>query len=100
MKITLRVTQQHIDNGVLNDCHKCPVAQAMRGIISPLYEVRVDARRLRIRKGTIQVWNVLPPPQIQTFIINFDNPTDGDDSRDCVEPFKCELDIPQELLKA
>lgn len=65
--ITVKVTQEHIDNGVLRSCRACPVALAL--IDTGYSEVAVSADGLYISDsfGRLEV-----PPTVANFIKAFD----------------------------
>lgn len=95
MKVTLRVTAKHIEDGVKASCQDCPVALAVIDIVRPEFYSHVSARRIRLESidGRI-LWSAISPQPVQRFIRRFD-----DTEELTHEPFECDLDIPKELLR-
>lgn len=81
-KITVKVTQEHIDNGGLRNCRACPVALAL--IDAGYSEVAVSADGLYISDsfGRLEV-----PPAVAKFIKAFDSGYQ-------VWPFEFALEVP------
>lgn len=90
--VTIEVTQHHIDIGMRKKCDQCPIALA----ISPL--LRSDcvpnvSSRFHIRDfWDREVFACYWPDEAAQFISNFD-------TENPVEPFKFQLEIPQQFLR-
>lgn len=95
MKVTLRVTAKHIEDGVRASCQDCPVALALGDLLDKRYGAHVASDRLRIMSDRL-LWSALAPDAVRDFIHRFDYPGD---ERVSHEPFECDLDIPKELLR-
>lgn len=98
MRLTVSVTQDHIDQGAPSEPEYCPVALALFEVL----RVPEGTPALRLSVGSTQVelsrdWpderaaDVELPDEAQAFITDFDD-------TGAVEPFSFELDVPDEVL--
>lgn len=84
---TIEVKQEHIEAGKHEDCIRCPIALAIREVVSPEFWVHVGAGRATIQGEAI--WLSTPA---RMFIKRFDG-------RYKVKPFAFDLDIPGRFLR-
>ncbi len=83
-KMTINVTQKHIDAGSRNRCFSCPVAMAIKEATGE--EWAVDGRAaFRTALGAEGVCQL--PPEAKRFVLLIDH-------LGHVEPFSFELDLP------
>ena len=90
----VKVTEEHIEKGIREDCLNCPVALAIYEMLPYPYSPSVSTRHNRgaavvlSNKDDVN-WNLLIPIEgdvIYDFIMNFDNGY-------YVEPFEFELKV-------
>lgn len=90
IKKTIRVKDIHIRRGLQGDPHSCPIALALREILSPEVKVNVS--------GIIKIWNGIfyefdSPHIVKTFIFKFDQ------KKSSVKPMRFGLYLPYEYLR-
>lgn len=84
MKLQVKVTQDHINQGIKDDIFDCPIAHAMRGV--GLENVEVSSSSCVWTKG--ESWaSALLPEEARVFVQNFD---EGNGA----SPFEFELELP------
>lgn len=91
MKVTLKVTAEHISKGSRSNCQRCPVALALRDIIDPAYVVTVGCSGMSMGKNGRLDFSSRTPESVKDFIYQFD-------CYKSVQPFEAKLDIPRYLL--
>ena len=83
--VTVHVTQEMIDAGVVEDCEKCPIARAVNELLSGDYSAEVYGCHSFIRSGHVCMdVEMLTPDFAASFIKEFDN-------REPVNPFSFTL---------
>lgn len=92
--VTIRVTQDCIDNGIARNDEECPVARAIKPILKPGIGVSVNVHYREVLLETSQcTWiSIFLIPEEETKILDFDN-LKG------MEPHSFQLDIPEKHLK-
>lgn len=83
-KVTIEVTQKHIDEGCIDACY-CPVALAIRGRVDRKCFVAVDEDSMVIGKKTIP-----SPSDVADFVDSFDSELG-------VDPFSFEIEWPDDV---
>lgn len=81
----ITVTQKHIDEGLIADCSRCPVALAIREVFPYVDEILIRSTDVWLGKGENLIVKELPIG-VRFFIRNFDNDKD-------VKPFSFELTL-------
>ena len=81
--MTINVTRQHIENGLIGECDKCPVALALLDVGCLMVTVG-DYDTCFYYNG--QDYQIVNPPDVQEFVANFDDEAP-------VEPFSFTLDL-------
>ena len=84
--MTIKVEQEHIDKGKMNECERCPIALAIMSVTGCWAHVRHYAVDLDTDHGTM--WCLLPKEAIR-FIKKFDKGLP-------VDPFSFDIDIGEE----
>ena len=88
-RVTIQVTQEHIDHGKAGDCAECPVARAFLGAVPDLQRVAVwDAgcARADLYFGPVDPVVILLPEVVTDFVSAFD------DGRP-VSPFSFDVEV-------
>jgi hypothetical protein len=85
----INVTQNHIDEGVIEDCHHCPVAKAICEQVPQCTYIEVCNDTIRIDAAGRHL-TLKTRADVSRFIDDFDGAGK-------VEPFSFELDLPFEL---
>lgn len=99
MKVTLKVTQKHVDEGAQASCDSCPVALALQEIVKPVYSAHISYRmRLFEDASNRIIWSIPTPWTAAIWINEFYWPCDSE-LKVNPRPFECEIDIPKELLR-
>jgi len=81
----IEVTQDDIERGVVADCFRCPIANAVRDVLGPDAVVRVECDFMDIGAKTVKL-----PIEAMKFIEAFD-------AEESVEPFSFEVEYEPEL---
>lgn len=104
-KITIRVTQDDIDDGG-HAGNRCPIALAARRALPNLPDLHIGSTEWW-PLGNVSTGRPFPlPGQAQRFVERFDEDcpegecTQDDGRHECVAPFAFELDVPDELVPA
>jgi hypothetical protein len=82
--LKIHVTQEDIDNGIRDDALKCPIARAIKRVVSSF--LSVSGYDINFDDG-FNFLRIPPPEKVTDFIIAFD-------AGDPVEPFDFELNLP------
>lgn len=76
----VRVTREHIANGVIRDCERCPIALALIDALGDLFTpgswVDVEMGMVMFCRAGEETWTAWTPDVAATFIEDFDH---GDD---------------------
>jgi hypothetical protein len=86
----VRVSQEHIENGVCKDSHHCMIADAIKATYPAAQYILVDLQSIRFSdpdRG--ERYTYLTPPTAQANLLRFDR---GDKS---IQPFTFTLNKPQ-----
>lgn len=82
-KVTISVTQEHIDKGCRYGCFDCPIALALYDVVKPDTYIEVDTEYISFGKQKIKL-----PEAAKLFIDRFDS-----SGKNYVSPFSFVLDI-------
>jgi hypothetical protein len=88
MKHKIEVTQDDINNGIRNDCDRCPVALAISRAL-PACRVSVYPDEVEIVRQPGVISQHEPPSEVTTFVNRFDNPS----NIAVISPFSFEMDF-------
>jgi len=87
---TINVTAEHIENGVRENCERCPVALAIMDAFPGASGIYVESRVFSISRDGYRRDEIKLPREASEFIWDFD-------ASKTVQPFSFELDYPAEV---
>jgi hypothetical protein len=94
MKVTVKVTQEDIDQGYIKCAYSCALARAINILLNRMYRSGITGKEFYISQNTNgrNVKRIDLPEEVQDFIRQFDR-------MQSVSPFEFEVDIPAKYLR-
>jgi hypothetical protein len=102
----VKITEEHIKNGMQGNCAACPGAAAINAVLNPKFRAEVFRERFTISQKSLwgkKVWRGDIPHELFIFMYTFDRMPLGQNTLNdrllWVCPVEFELDLPQNLLR-
>ena len=100
--VTVEVAQHHINRGERARCTRCPVALAIKDVVSPVFSIEVTGASCYITNIEGYIITVALPSRVVQFVAAFDRPGwygGGAYLKAILAPFNFEADIPDHVLR-